>query len=88
MSLIKKSDVKNHLSPRHRTKIHLCEPVDQVAAIDYAVAAPDATTAELSPFANDYSTEHTISGVASTPTANLTSPTLPRAPERSKSVQP
>ena len=23
MSLIKKSDVKNHLSPRHRTEIHL-----------------------------------------------------------------
>ena len=28
MSLIKKTDVKNHLSPRHRTEIHL-EPAIQ-----------------------------------------------------------
>lgn len=27
MSLHKQSDVKNHLSPRYRTKIHLCKPV-------------------------------------------------------------
>jgi hypothetical protein len=29
MSLIKKADVKNHLSTRHRTEIHLCQPEDQ-----------------------------------------------------------
>jgi len=26
MSITRKSDVKNHLSPRFHTKIHLCEP--------------------------------------------------------------
>ena len=42
MSLIKKSDVKNHLSPRYRTKIHLCPPVSQPDATGYSVAEPDA----------------------------------------------
>jgi hypothetical protein len=40
MSLIRKSDLKNHLSPRYRSKIHLCEPVSQPDAIGYSVAEP------------------------------------------------
>jgi hypothetical protein len=31
MSLMKKADVKNHLSTRHRHEIHLCRPEDQPA---------------------------------------------------------
>ena len=32
MSLIKKADVKNHLSTRHRTEIHLYRPEDEPKA--------------------------------------------------------
>lgn len=32
MSLVKKSDLKNHLSPRHRTHIHLAAPASQAGA--------------------------------------------------------
>ena len=36
MSLIKKSDVKNHLSVRHRTEIHLAEYEGQSDATGFA----------------------------------------------------
>ena len=36
MSLIKQSDVKNHLSARHRTEIHLAHPESQADATGFA----------------------------------------------------
>jgi hypothetical protein len=36
MSLIKKADVKNHLSARHRTEIHLTRPESQSDATGFA----------------------------------------------------
>jgi len=36
MSLIKKADVKNHLSARHRTEIHLARPESQSDATGFA----------------------------------------------------
>ncbi len=36
MSLIKKADVKNHLSARHRTEIHLARPEGQSDATGFA----------------------------------------------------
>lgn len=36
MSLIKKSDVKNHLSPRHRTRIHLAAPASQTDTMGFS----------------------------------------------------
>jgi hypothetical protein len=55
MSLIKKADVKNHLSTRHRTEIHLCrletEPGTEIVVEDESVGtAPeigDPTNASL-----------------------------------------
>ena len=35
MSLIKKTDVKNHLSARHRTEIHLAEPNSDADATSF-----------------------------------------------------
>jgi hypothetical protein len=35
MSLIKKADVKNHLSARHRTEIHLARPEGQSDATGF-----------------------------------------------------
>jgi len=45
MSLIKQSDVKNHLSPRFRTKIHLRQPESQPDATGFSAAEPDAINA-------------------------------------------
>jgi hypothetical protein len=64
MSLHKQSDVKNHLSPRYRTKIHLCPPVSDTSGL--SVAEPDAIKPVLLGFANDFLTEHSSSGPAST----------------------
>lgn len=36
MSLIKKSDVKNHLSPRHRRAIHFAVPASQPDATGFS----------------------------------------------------
>ena len=36
MSLIKQSDVKNHLSSRHRTRIHLATPASQPDATGFS----------------------------------------------------
>lgn len=36
MSLVKKSDVKNHLSPHHRKGIHLTPPVSQPDATGFS----------------------------------------------------
>jgi len=37
MSLVKKSDVKNHLSPRYHKDIHLCRPDIQQESTDFVV---------------------------------------------------
>jgi hypothetical protein len=48
MSISRKSDVKNHLSPRFHTKIHLCEPGSPEAAErDSAAGAPEANEPEV-----------------------------------------
>lgn len=63
MSLIKKSDVKNHLSPQFRTKIHLCPPESQLNTTGYSAAEPGAIQANSANFADDFVAEHSSSGV-------------------------
>ncbi|MGA2571049.1 MAG: hypothetical protein ABSF23_11070 [Terracidiphilus sp.] len=82
MSLIKKSDVKNHLSPRFRTKIHLCQP----DATGFSVAEPDAIKANPASFAGDFVAEHSSSGVAVAPTDPATGSIRPQTPTASKSA--
>ena len=60
MSLHKQSDVKNHLSPRYRAKVHLCEPVSD--ATGFSGAEPDAIKAIPLGFAEDFLAEHTSPG--------------------------
>ena len=67
MSLITKSDVKNHLHPPFLTKIHLCEPVCQPDATGYSVAEPDTIKANSSDFAGDFVAEHSSSGSSAVP---------------------
>jgi len=87
MSLTRKSDVKNHLSPRFRTETHLCAPAGLRDATGCSVAGPDAIGTIPTPFALDYSVEHTFAGRSSTTSANSTGSTDPQAPEIPKSAQ-
>ncbi len=75
MSLHKQGDVKNHLSSRYRTKIHLCEPVSGAAGL--SVDEPDAIKAVPSGFAEDFLGEHSSSGAVSAP-AGLVSGSINR----------
>lgn len=64
MSLIKKSDVKNHLSFRYRTQIHPREPEGRPDATNFTVAEQDAMQARPLNFAGDFVAEHSSSGTA------------------------
>lgn len=87
MSLIKKSDVKNHLSPRHRTKIHLCEPEMPSGTIGSAVAQRDGTETKPSNFAKDFIAEHSSSGIAFESTDPMTGLIYTQTPPVPKNVQ-
>jgi hypothetical protein len=88
MSLIKKSDVKNHLSPQFRTKIFLCPPVSQPDATGYSVAEPGAIKAISANFAEDFVKEHSSSGVAVVPADPMIDSTDLQVVAVSKSAQP
>lgn len=88
MSLIKKSDVKNHLSPRHRTQIHLCEPESQPDATGFSAAESGAIQPDTSDSAKDLVAEHASSGSALAQGAPLIGSIGPQAPATSKSVKP
>jgi len=87
MSLIEKNDVKNHLSPRFRTKIHLCEPESQPDATGCSVAEPNAIKANASSFTEDFVAEHSSSRVAVVPIDSEAGSSSQQAPTISKSVQ-
>lgn len=87
MSIIEKSDVKNHLSSRYRTKIHLCPPVSQSEAAGVSVAESDALKAKPSRFAEDFVTEHSSSHAAVAPTEQVTDSSSRQKPIVSKSAQ-
>jgi hypothetical protein len=88
MSIFKKSDVKNHLSLRFRAKTYLDAPVSRPDASGYSLAEPVSTGTRPTPFAKDYSAEHTIAIELSTPTANSIESADSPDPEKSKSAQP
>jgi hypothetical protein len=64
MSQIRQSDVKNQLSPRFHTKIHLCDPVSQPDATGYSAPGADAIKATPPTFVQDFVAEHSSSGAA------------------------
>ena len=73
MSLIKKSDVKNHLSARHQNRIHIA-PVSQPDATGFSGTheAPAGTGGSV--FNRDFTGDHTTSetAVAPTPESSVT----------------
>jgi hypothetical protein len=87
MSLVKRSDVKDHLSVRDSTKIHLCEPVSQPDATGFSGVEADASLANPSDFAKDFVAEHSSSGTAAAQGNRLISSFGSQEPAKSKSVQ-
>lgn len=87
MSITEKSDVKNDLSPRYRTKIHLCDPASQPDATGYSVTESDAIRADTSPSAKHDSAEQTIAVMTPTSTDNSTGCTDAQVSETSNSAQ-
>ncbi len=88
VSLTRKSDVKNHLSLRFRAKTNLRALESLPDATDNLVPEPGAIGIIESPFAKDFSAEHTIAGISSTPTAGSAGSPDSLAPKTSKSAQP
>jgi hypothetical protein len=87
MSLIKKSDVKNHLSPRFRTQIHVSQPEGEPVATDFSAAAPSASSIDSAGFARDFLGEHSSSGVKLAPVKPLVEPVSPPPAEAPKSAR-
>jgi hypothetical protein len=88
VSLIKKSDVKNHLSPRHRTEIHLCPPESQPDATGFSAAESGAEQPDASDSAKDPVAGHSSSGSAPAQGNPSIGSIGRQAPATSKSVQP
>lgn len=86
MSNIRQSDVKNHLSPRFRTKIHLCQPGSQPDATGYSVAEPDAIETNPSNFSEDFVAEHSSSGAAVAAADRVTGSSGPQTSTTPKSA--
>ncbi len=87
MSQIRQSDVKNHLSPRFRTKIHLCDPVSEPDATRYSVPEPAAIKGDPLTFAQDFVAEHSSPGETAVPGDHLPGSFRPEAPAASKSAR-
>ncbi len=87
MSLIKQSDVKNHLSPRYRTKIHLREPVSLCDTASLSAAEPDTIQIDPLHFAADFVAEHSSPGTALAPGHPVTCLIDSQAPVASEIVQ-
>jgi hypothetical protein len=87
MSQIRQSDVKNHLSPRFRTKIHLCDPASPPDATGHSAPEPGAIQANSSNFAQDFVAEHSAPGAAVAPLDPVTGPIRPHVVMASKSAQ-
>ena len=87
MSLIKKSDVKNHLSARFRKEIHLDKTANAPVAAGFSPEEPGARAAGPSDFAHDFQAEHSSSDAVHTPTDPLTASVAPQWSATPKSVR-
>jgi hypothetical protein len=79
--------VKDQLSPRFHTKIHLCDPVSQPDASGYSAPEPDAINANPSTFVQDFVAEHSSSGAAVAPADPVIGSIRLLVPTASKSAQ-
>lgn len=84
MSLHKQSDVKNHLSPQYRTKIHVYKPLS--GTVGLSADEPDAIKAVRLGFAEDFLAEHS-SGEAPASTGLVTGSVSSQATTVSKNAR-
>jgi hypothetical protein len=87
MSLIEKSDVKNHPSARYHKEIYLGRRASQPGATGFSVNELDAENTKQSEFVQDYSAEHAVAGMPVTSAKDSTGFIGPQAPAASKSAQ-
>ena len=87
MSNIRKSDVKNHLSPKFHTDIHLVPAESLPDATHYSAAEPVAVEASAPGFAKDFFGDHSSSGAAVAPAMPVAGSTSPQPPAVSKNAQ-
>jgi hypothetical protein len=87
MSVIKRSDVKNHLRPPFLTKIHLCQPESQPDATGFSRPEPGTAKATPSGFAADFVVEHSSPSSSLAPADHRTGSIHLQAPPASKSAQ-
>lgn len=87
MSIVKKSDVKNHLSLRYRTQIHLCRPDSQPDATGYSAAESSAVQSNPSIFTEDFVGEHSSSGKSVAPISGANDSPAPPTAATLKSAQ-
>jgi hypothetical protein len=78
MSLIKKSDVKNHLSARHQTHIHIAPEPDATG-----FSGTDQPSAERN-FSADFTGDHTTTATPDVAPAASTSELTPHAPAETR----
>ena len=87
MSIVYRSDVKNHMRPPFVAKIHLCPPESQPDATGYSVPEASATQATPSAFAADFVGEHSSPGATSKPAGAAASSIHLQPPTVAKSAQ-
>lgn len=88
MSVVKKSDVKNHLSPRYRTQIHLCQPESAPDATDFSATETDALQSNSLNLSDGFAVEYSPSGIVVAPDNPQIDSIGPQAPAASRGVQP
>jgi len=91
MSIINRTDVKNHMRPPFLTKIHLCPPErppeSQPDATGFSEPEPDGMNAQSSGFAADFVAEHSSPNSSVAPGRHLPGSFHPEAPAASKSAK-
>jgi len=87
MSLIKKSDVKNHLSARHQNHIHIA-PVSQPDATGFSGTIQAPLETDRSGFNQDFTGDHTTSSAVDAPTAEAIAAPKQQAPGGRELLKP
>lgn len=87
MSVINRSDVKNHMRPPFLAKIHASPPESQPDATGFSEAEPDAINAAQSGFASDFVAEHSAPSSSAAPGRHLPGSFRPEAPTVPKSAK-
>jgi hypothetical protein len=87
MTLIKKADVKNHLSTRHRTEIHLYRPEEEPTVPGALEDASAGAAPAISDVSNDPPIPASPSGSETPPTVTASDPSVAVVSAQSQSAK-